>query len=119
MGYRSDVGLCLTTKGKEVLNAALTETEKNNTHIKEIKELLACAEVRSDTDCDSVAYLWRAVKWYLDYDDVGFFENLLNKLDESDYLFIRVGESDDDTDFRGGFWGNPLGMCLTREIAFD
>lgn len=46
-------------------------------------------------------------------------ENLLQDLDEQDYLFIRVGESDDDTEYRGGFWENPFNMCLVRGIAFD
>ena len=39
--------------------------------------------------------------------------------DYDDYFFIRVGESDDDVEIRGGFWKNPFGMCLVRGIAFD
>ncbi len=67
----------------------------------------------------AAAWPWESLKWYSDYDDMGFIENLLNDLDTEDYLFIRVGESDDDTEYRGGFWENPFGMCLVRGIAFD
>ena len=43
----------------------------------------------------------------------------MNDLEYEDYYFIRVGEDNDDTDVRGGFWENPFGMCLVRGIAFD
>ena len=45
-------------------------------------------------------------------------ENLPQDLDEQDYLFIRIGESDDDTEYRGGFWENPFNMCLNRSIVW-
>ena len=119
MGYRSDVGLCLSAKGKEALDAALDEARQNKEHLSLIMALLDGAAVRVSTDDGVVAYHWEYLKWYADYSDVRFIENLLRNLDEEDYLFIRVGESDDDTEYRGGFWGNPLGMCLVRGIAFD
>jgi hypothetical protein len=119
MGYRSDVGLCLSAKGKEALDAALAEAQNTNEHFSVIKELLDCGSVRSSSDDGAVAYHWQWLKWYADYYDVSFIENLLRSLDDEDYLFIRVGESDDDTEYQGGFWNNPLGMCLVRGIAFD
>jgi len=67
----------------------------------------------------AVAWLWEHLKWYLEYEDVAFFESLMNDLEYEDYYFIRVGEDNDDTDVRGGFWENPFGMCLVRGIAFD
>ena len=72
-----------------------------------------------DQDSGAVAWLWEHLKWYADYDDVAFIESLLRNLDDDDYYFIRVGESNDDTEIHGGFWDNPLGMCLVRGIAFD
>ena len=119
MGYRSDVGLCLNAKGKEALIAALAEAEKNNPHFSDIKELLDSSAIRAITDDGSVAYHWESLKWSADYDDVSFIENLIRQLDYNDYFFIRVGESDDDTEVRGGFLENPLGMCLVRGITFD
>jgi len=120
MGYRSDVGLCLNAKGKEALDAALAEAEKGDEHFTVIKELLDSARVRISADDDgAVAYHWEDLKWYADYSGVNFIENLLRNLDYHYYFFIRVGESDDDTEIHGGFWENPLGMCLVRGIAFD
>ena len=119
MGYCSDVGLCLNAKGKEALIAALAEAKKNNQHYSKIKELLDSAAVRVFTDDGSVAYHWERLKWYADDSDMSFIENLTRQLDYHDYFFIRVGESDDDTEVHGGFWENPLGMCLVRGITFD
>ena len=119
MGYRSDVGLCLSAKGKEVLGIALSEAQKTNASFSSIQELLERADVRVSTKDGSVAYQWEDFKWYSDDDDVAFIEKLLHNLDYDDYFFIRVGESNDDTEVGGGFWDNPLGMCLVRGIAFD
>jgi len=119
MGYRSDVGLCLSAKGKEALDAALAEAEKTNKHYSLIMDLLDKADSRITSDDGTVAYHWQSVKWYADYSDVSFIENLLHSLDDEDYLFIRVGEENDDTEYQGEFRDNPLGMCLIRGIAFD
>ncbi len=120
MGYRSDVGLCLTDNGKKILNAKLAELEAGTERTTHIHELLNFPrDKREDRDSGAVVWLWERLKWYSDYGDVSFIENLLQELDEQDYFFIRVGESDDDTEARGGFWENPFGMCLVRGIAFD
>jgi hypothetical protein len=118
MGYRSDVGLCLTATGRETLDARLAALNPDTDNTRYIHELLNSPRDKREDD-GAVAWLWESLKWYSDYDDVGFIENLLNDLDSEDYLFIRVGESDDDTEYRGGFWENTFGMCLVRGIAFD
>jgi len=118
MGYRSDVGLCLTENGKKILDAKLSELETETDSTRHIHELLNSPKGK-DQESGAVAWLWEYLKWYADYDDVSFIENLLHNLDEEDYFFIRVGESDDDTEMHGGFWENPFGMCLIRGIAFD
>jgi len=119
MGYLSDVGICLSAKGKEALDAALAEAKKINEHFSVIQALLDKAAVRIAADDGTVAYHWEYLQWYADYSGVSFIENLLNTLDDDDYLFIRVGESDGDTEYQGEFWNNPLGMGLARGIAFD
>jgi hypothetical protein len=119
MGYRSDVGLCLNTEGKKILQDALSALEGDQEHTRLIRELFNSAERKEDTDSSAVAYMWRDVKWYADYSDVAFVESLLQSIGDDTYLFIRVGESDDDTEQRGCFWDNPLGMCLVRGIAFN
>lgn len=118
MGYYSDVGLCLTAQGREALSAALCEAEKNNPNFTDINTLLDRAEVRTDTTSGTVAYLWESTKWYEDFPEVRFIENLLQELDSAEFLLIRVGEESEDTEIQGTFWGNPLGMCITRGIAF-
>ena len=120
MGYRSDVGLCLTDTGKKTLEARLAELEAGTDRTRRIHELLDSPGARWEVQgSGAVAWLWEYLKWYADYDDVAFIEKLLNDLDEEDYFFIRVGESNDDTEIHGGFWENPFGMCLMRGIAFD
>ena len=120
MGYRSDVGLCLTDTGKKILDARLAELDAGSDSTQHIHELLnAPREKREDQESGAVAWLWEHLKWYANYKDVAFFENLLRDLDYDDYYFIRVGEDNDDTEVHGGFWDNPLGMCLVRGIAFD
>jgi hypothetical protein len=119
MGYRSDVGLCLTENGKKILEARLSELEPDADKTTYVHELLDSRRKREDQESGAVAWLWEHLKWYWDFEDVSFFESLMNDLGHDDYYFIRVGEDDDDTDVRGGFWENPFGMSLLRGITFD
>lgn len=119
MGYCSDVGLCLMAKGNEAWEAVQRTAAQSNANYQEIKDFIAIAEARTDADSGSVGYVWESIKWYDDFEEVIFIENLLSKLDSRDYFFIRIGESDDDIECHGGFWENPLGMRLVREIAFN
>ena len=119
MGYRSDVGLCLTENGKKTLEAKLSELEPDTDKTKYVHDLLDAPSKREDQESGAVAWLWEYLKWYTEYEDVAFFENLLQDLDYNDYYFIRVGDDSDDTEVQGGFWDNPFCMCLTRGITFD
>ena len=123
MGYRSEVGLCLTSTGQQELDKALLAAEQTrNPAIEDIKRLFEYAELKQHDATGAVAYHWKHEKWYSESPEVAFVEAFmqhLNDIDRNDYLFIRVGESDDDIEHRGGFWENPLGMGLTREITFD
>ena len=78
-----------------------------------------CEAVRHSDESGAVAYYWDNVKWYADFLEVRFIENLTVELDWEDFLFIRVGEDSDDTEYRGGFWDNPFPMGLARSITFD
>ena len=92
------------------LNAARAETRQS------VHGFLACAEKRKDQSGAAV-WLWEGIKWYYSA-DVDFIKDLLQELNEDGYYFIRVGESDDDSEVRGCFWENPFNMHLTRGIAF-
>ena len=63
--------------------------------------------------------VYTCVKWYEDFSDVSFIENLLAELDWKDFLFIRIGEDYDDTEVRGDFWDNPFELGLTRKISME
>jgi hypothetical protein len=122
MGYRSDVGLCLDAPARERLEKALQELDPKENSAPIILEFFQSAERREDKESGSVAYLWRNVKWNDEFPDIAFVEGFLDALDDADwdrYLFLRVGEDEDDTEIRGTFWGNAFGMCLVRGIAFS
>lgn len=76
MGYRSDVGLCLTDAGKKILDAKLAELEPETDRTRHIHDLLNTPK-REDQESGAVAWHWEYLKWYADYDDVAFVENLL------------------------------------------
>ena len=122
MSYRSDVGLCLTDTGKKALEAKLAALEAGTEREQIIHALLNSPSIkgkREDQESGAIAWHWEYLKWYADYEDVSFIENFLQDLEEEDYLYIKVGEFNDDTDIRGTFWDNPFGMCLLRGIGFD
>lgn len=121
MGYRSEVGLCLTSNAKQKLADALESLqETNNENYKIVNSLFDGAVKREDKESGAVAYYWDAVKWYPDYEDVGFIEAFIRDLaDIDDYYFLRIGEDNDDTECGGGYWENPFCMNLLRTINFD
>ncbi len=118
MGYRSDVGLCLTRNG---LSKLIAELENTSDEIREsVKELLDYPKNHfTDSDTGSEIWYWEYVKWYQDDPDVAFMEDVLSMLDYNDYLLIRIGEDSDDNEIQGNYWDNPFGMYLSRTINFD
>jgi hypothetical protein len=117
MGYLSDVGLCLSYNGKCLLDHNIFDSD-GQIKASETFKLLEDAEKREHESGD-VAYFWSDIKWHYSFIEVKFFEDLMINLSEEDYLFIRLGESNDDIDHRGGYWNNPFNMHLTRSIVFD
>ena len=120
MGYRSDVGLALTQAAVQTLNEKLNALDKTSEAFSVITDFFAYVDKHfEDTDSGSEVYLWEYVKWYEEFPDVGFIEQLLAKLDWSDYLFIRIGEELDDIDTRGSFWDNPFDLGISRSIILS
>ena len=118
MGYYSEVGLCLTQEGEQILAKAIDEEKGDG--VKKMVEDFLCEAIRYCDDASgAVAYYWDNVKWYADFLAVRFIENLTVELNWENFLFIRVGEDSDDTEYRGGFWDNPFPMGLARSITFD
>lgn len=122
MGYRSDVGLCLSAEGMAELDKALATLDASNDYEADMKgyihDLFKPDLAKKDAS-GAAAWLWPDLKWYSDYEDVQFVETFLKSLDEDYYYFLRIGEDIDDTEEQGWFWDNPFGMRLERSIQFD
>ena len=124
MGYRSEIGLCLAAPAQAQLDESLLRlaNEKGEAKVTKmdlIQGLFQTAELRKDDASQAIAYYWPSLKWYFDYPEVRFVETFLDELPEEDYLFIRLGESDDDTEIKGAFWDNPFQMSTIRAITFE
>jgi hypothetical protein len=124
MGYRSEVGLCLAGSAQAKLEASLLKLANkkgagNASKTKLIQTLFQEAILKKDKASGTTAYYWESIKWYDDYSDVSFVEAFLEKLNEDDYLFIRLGESDDDNEIKGDFWDNPLHMSMIKAVVFE
>ena len=117
MGYISDIGLALTQEAVQTLNKKLNALDKNSEACSVITDFFAYADKHfEDTGSGSEGYLWEYVKWYQEFPDVSFIENLLTELDWSDFLFVRIGDDLDDIETRGGFWDNPFNLGVRRSI---
>ena len=118
MGYRSDVGLALTQPAVHTLHQKLNALDKNSEAFSVVSDFLVYADKHlEDADSGAEVYLWEGIKWYEEFSDVGFIENLLTELDWSDFLFIRIGEDWNDIDVRGNFWDNPFDLGISRSIT--
>ncbi len=115
MGYRSDIGLCLSFEAQQVL----AQAQEASPHKTVIEKFIEQAQVTTHDDTGTVVFHWEWTKWYSHFSNVAFFEELLSTLDHEEYLFIRIGETDDDIEHHGGYWENPLNMTLRREICFE
>lgn len=119
MGYRSDVALVLNSNGVKFLQASLDEIDVTPSLRKEVEKLFEVADVSYvDSDTNSILWYWSYLKWYDEYRDVEFIENLLLDLDNKDYLFVRIGEYSDDIEERGSYYSNPFDVGITRSIQY-
>lgn len=117
MGYHSDVGLALKPSAVHILQKQINALDKNSEAFSVITDFLAYADKHYEHDTGAEIYLWEYVKWYDEFPDVGFIENLLESLDLRDFLFIRIGEELDDIEYRGSFWDNPFDLSVSRNIV--
>ena len=122
MGYRSDVALALTENGIKIFNQMLASSDAVVQY--DVSHLMAFAKQhRCDTETKSECWLWHSVKWFTGdpvcYRDIRFIESVLDKLDERDYYFVRIGEDMDDNEIRGLWFDNPFEIILRREIVLD
>ena len=120
MGYRSEVGLALTKDGVEVLERKLASPELRQEIRELIREFFDNADKHAKEEKrGQEAWYWDYRKWYTEFPEVAFLEQLISELPDKDFRFIRIGEDYDDTEVRGGFWENPFDMELGRYISFS
>lgn len=123
MGYRSDVALALTKKGKEQLMRSLESEQTSIAAREQVPRLLGWADKHLTEDDGSESWYWDQIKWYTDWPDdfadIYFIETFLSELDEEEFYFVRIGEEIDDNEIRGLWWNNPFGISLCREIVLD
>lgn len=103
MGYYSQVALCVRAAHKDAMMAD--------------PNIVACLLDVDDTleDEDGMLYHWCFVKWR---ETSALMSFLYNIDDDNDFLFIRLGEEDADTDIEGGWWNNPFDIKYVRRIEF-
>lgn len=85
MGYRSDVSI---TMYQEDFDAMVQRASSEN---EEALSLIKYATLFQDAKNKTVTMFWNCVKWYDNFEDVGFIESFIKK-EGVQYRFIRVGE---------------------------
>lgn len=117
MGYRSDIGLALTQSAVQRMHQKLNALDKESEEFSAITDFIIYADKHyEDANSGAEVYLWNYVKWYDDFKEASFLEELMQELNDQDYLFIRIGEDYDDTEVQGYFWDNSFGLKLSRAI---
>ncbi len=112
MGYRSDVAVALSKKAAARLNARLKAANS------EERYLLDKADSHSiDKSTGQELYRWNYVKWYPEFKEVSFITSFLEEVDDSDYLFLRVGEDIGDVERSGEFYENVFGLDVACSIV--
>lgn len=108
MGYRSEVALAIRKSHEKEMIA-----DPN------IVKALGWADERIET-ADALLFIWSWIKWYEDYDEVASVMKFLNKIEEyDDFLFLRLGEGDEDVETHGGWWDNPFDLEYVRRLDYQ
>lgn len=115
MGYYSDVALVLAPSAVKKLKKAIANVGEGSDKLNFIKYP---NEHLTDYDGNEL-YYWESVKWYEEFPETQFMEEFMNSLDSKEYRFLRVGESEGDTDEGAGiFYSNNFGVYSLRGIHF-
>lgn len=121
MGYRSEVGLCLSKKAIEYME---TKCQEASVQLQDaVTRLFKDADYAyEDKSTGDKMWQWSWIKWYempFGYEEIQFVRDVMLELEEEDYLFVRVGEELDDLESRGSYWENPFHLELDRSVLFS
>lgn len=110
MGYRSTIVIYI----KENKDINLEDIVNLSEIIEEMGR--DCYELGINSNNEKVLRVtFSDIKWYSTYDIVKFWNNVLNKIDEDDFLFTRTGEDYKDCEIYGEY-GYAYPVC---EIDYD
>ena len=112
MGYRSDAALVLSKEAAALLKARLETATPDERYLLDNPD-----RYEVDSKTEEALWRWHFVKWYDEFTEVAFINNFLNELSDDDYLFLRLGESYDDVEIRGDFWGNVFELGVSTSIT--
>lgn len=114
MGYRSDVSITMYQEDFDMMvKCAESENEVALSFIKD-------ATLYQDVKNKIITMFWNCVKWYEDFEDVGFIESFI-KRDGMQYRFIRVGEEmgDIEEEFNDDNWALCDSASAEQYINID
>ncbi|AFZ18029.1 hypothetical protein [Allocoleopsis franciscana] len=119
MSYCSDVALILNLDVVGQFEQFIEQDE-------ELRNFIDCCKQRLTSTNGSKLYYWRYISWQLSYRPIEIIEIFMDQLDEESlsikYLFIRMGESWNDVEYRGEYgdlYGeNPFRLEFIRDIRF-
>lgn len=122
MGYRSDVCVALTDSATRLIKTIMTHLPKDhelNALVKEdeatFHEITQQQIADQDYDCDSKMY-FEQIKWYDSFEDVGLILEILNHVDDEEWLITRVGQDTDDIEQNGSYWDSDV--YISRRIEW-
>ena len=109
MGYRSDVCIALTDNATRLLKTIVSHLPEAH----EVHSLLRQDEgsfiditpldLQDKTKELSSKIYFESIKWYDGFECVSLIEEVLEGVDDENWLLARVGEDSEDCDVRGGF----------------
>jgi hypothetical protein len=131
MGYRSDVAYTIRFKKEEDYHLFILEAKAKPETAGALDECTCiCNEFHHRID-----YREESIKWYDTFPEVAMHESLIDQADEwvketdgalgsgtfgqyrLGYVFVRVGEDDNDTERREGGYNAYEWLSITRQIV--
>lgn len=113
MGYRSDV-IYVVQAPEQIMLAKLAAWRLTDEHTQALEE----CKIGTHEGVGYVMFSADNVKWYLQYADVICHENLFAAFGADDAFsgtFVRLGENDDDAEYRSFGEEEPL-LQITRGV---
>jgi len=113
MGYCYDTALTLDQAAKKQL------LDKLATASDELNELFgeACDCYAVDPKTKIVFYHWEYSKW--DEEETEFITSFLNSLDDHQYSYVRLGESNGDLEQWGDLEDDPFDARVDSRLIFN